>query len=57
MLQNTHVAIGQEIGIDHHLKRDSDSSVAGYIIMGLSILMEVNEMNVVQEKVLKAPKQ
>lgn len=34
--------------------RDGDSSEVGYIIMALQILMEVQEMDLVQEEILKS---
>ncbi|KAI4279291.1 MAG: hypothetical protein L6R38_005073 [Xanthoria sp. 2 TBL-2021] len=54
LLKKIHTAIESELGVEHHLMRDGDSSEAGYIIMALQILMEVNEMNLVQEEILKS---
>ncbi|KAI4254041.1 MAG: hypothetical protein L6R42_007346 [Xanthoria sp. 1 TBL-2021] len=54
LLKKIHTAIKSELGVEHHLMRDGDSSEAGYIIMALQILMEVNEVNLVQEEILKS---
>ncbi|CAL8575762.1 hypothetical protein XPA_001666 [Xanthoria parietina] len=54
LLQKIHTGIKRELRVDHPLLRDGDSSEAGYIIMALQILMEVQEMDIVQEEILKS---